>query len=533
MTIFERLVAMLRASDEKANSTKRFLLLYSGFFSLIAAFVLIGHLRSGASFVMNTNGWKQYLKALAYYGDWLRAVVGGGLWTSLDKLPTYSVSLGYGSDIIGTLHYSTIGDPLNLLAALVPHSMIPHLYALLIFVRLYLAGLVFGLFVRDVIDPMPSMRPSVAGALSYTFFAYSVSLSVSHPFFVNPMITFPLMVWGVRRMLTTGNGKHILFVGTLLATVSSVYFLLPQMLLLAGYVVWLVVFGDTRISKQARGLLEVGATFALGVLCGAFVAYPALLAFVGAPTTGKDYTLLYSIRYYTNFFLGLSSIDSGLYSWAALGVSPAVLLAIVLLFMQREQHKGYKVLVVALLVFALIPFFGSIFNWGAYPTHRWTWAASLSGAYLLVFLWPELIDLSTDRRIVFVCIALGYYMLVSLVISASGLPSAGSITESFFGLVMTIALVTGAEHLEASIAQRGRLLFALVIAAIIGNVMVVYGRTYANYAAQFIPRAEVAAYESTDAAVLASLGDKNGFYRIGGDSPDANAFLLAGTYGTD
>lgn len=54
--------------------------------------------------------------------------------------------MGYGADILTTLHYYTIGDPLNLLSALVLPQYTEYLYNFLILLRMYLAGAAFSAY---------------------------------------------------------------------------------------------------------------------------------------------------------------------------------------------------------------------------------------------------------------------------------------------------------------------------------------------------------------------------------------------------
>ena len=73
-----------------------------------------------STFIWSVDGISQHYNALAYYGEYLRDI----LWNLFEKhsiiIPTYDFSIGYGADVLNTLHYYVIGDPLNLLAVFVP-----------------------------------------------------------------------------------------------------------------------------------------------------------------------------------------------------------------------------------------------------------------------------------------------------------------------------------------------------------------------------------------------------------------------------
>ncbi|MFR9098661.1 MAG: YfhO family protein [Anaerostipes hadrus] len=65
------------------------------------------------------DGLSQHFSALAYYGELLREFV-KNLIAGHPKLMMWNMSLGYGADVIATLNYYAIGDPLNLLYGFVP-----------------------------------------------------------------------------------------------------------------------------------------------------------------------------------------------------------------------------------------------------------------------------------------------------------------------------------------------------------------------------------------------------------------------------
>ena len=58
--------------------------------------------------------------SLIYFGQYIRSIVKSLFLQGKLVIPTWDFSLTMGSDIITTLHYYAIGDPLNLLYAAVP-----------------------------------------------------------------------------------------------------------------------------------------------------------------------------------------------------------------------------------------------------------------------------------------------------------------------------------------------------------------------------------------------------------------------------
>ena len=110
----------------------------------------------------------------------------------------WDFSLGTGSDILTTLNYYVIGEPLNLLSVFVPARYTEYLYDFLIILRLYFAGLAFMQFCRVMGRKGNGI---IAGAVIYVFTGYTMFVAVRHPFFITPMIFFPLILTGVEKIL--------------------------------------------------------------------------------------------------------------------------------------------------------------------------------------------------------------------------------------------------------------------------------------------------------------------------------------------
>lgn len=103
---------------------------------------------NGKSFIWNEDGYAQHNLALTYYGKWLRDIIRNILFEHTFSILLWDFSLGTGSDILTTLNYYVIGEPLNLLFVFVSARYTEYLYDFLIILRLYFAGLAFMHFCR-------------------------------------------------------------------------------------------------------------------------------------------------------------------------------------------------------------------------------------------------------------------------------------------------------------------------------------------------------------------------------------------------
>ena len=130
------------------DSKKDFYLLYTLVFGVIAGFIYYQFAGNGKSLVWSHDGIPQHLNSLAYYGRYLREVLHTIFVEHKLELPMWDMNIGYGSDILTTLHYYVIGDPLTLLSVFVPADKTEVLYEVLIFLRIYLAGISFVFIIR-------------------------------------------------------------------------------------------------------------------------------------------------------------------------------------------------------------------------------------------------------------------------------------------------------------------------------------------------------------------------------------------------
>ena len=125
---------------------KKFFLLYSAAFLVCAALCYFWFIINKKTLIINSDGWRQHFAAFVYFGKYGREILETLFETHKFVLPQWDFSIGLGSDILTTLHFYAIGDPLDLLSIACPAKYAAYLYSLLSLFRLYLAGLSFGAF---------------------------------------------------------------------------------------------------------------------------------------------------------------------------------------------------------------------------------------------------------------------------------------------------------------------------------------------------------------------------------------------------
>ena len=135
-------------SKEKSRKEKKadFYILYTIVFAVISLFIYGCFYFNGKSLIWSHDGVPQHINALAYYGKYLRNVLKTLVIDHKIFFPMWDMHIGFGSDILTTLHYYVIGDPLTLLSVFVPEKNTEILYEILIFLRIYLAGITFSIY---------------------------------------------------------------------------------------------------------------------------------------------------------------------------------------------------------------------------------------------------------------------------------------------------------------------------------------------------------------------------------------------------
>lgn len=379
---------------------KHLLVWYTALFAVACLLLCVTDLVHGRSLLyagadQSGDGLIQHFNALAYYGEWLRTLA-HNLWVEHRlEVPLWDCSIGLGGDVLTTLSYYVLGDPLCLLAGFVPAEQTELLYNFLVVLRLYLAGLAFLAYACH-----RGCRPfgAVVGAIVYAFSFYSTVVAVLHPYYLNPLIYLPLLLLGMDRLLA-GRGWAGFVLAVFLAAVSNFYFFYMLTLVMVGYAVlacWQKYHAvPTGWSKAfARNLWQGTVCYLLGLGMAAFLFLPSAVAVLGGNRVGggASVPLVYEPIYYAKLIVAFVNASADYYS--ALGYTTIGVLAVGLLFL--TPLRRYVALKVAFLLGAMglcIPFVGHLFNGFGYVVNRWVWAFCFVVAYIVARMMPRLVRL--------------------------------------------------------------------------------------------------------------------------------------------
>jgi uncharacterized membrane protein YfhO len=471
----------------------QYYLVYTLLFVLCAGLVFAPFICKGLSLVWEKDGMYQHVIALMYLGNWLREIVFGVVSGKGLVIPLWDFSLGYGSDIATTLHYYAFGDPLNLLSVFVPDGGTECLYAALIVVRIYLAGLCFSLFCSKM---GLGRVPTLAGALAYAFCGWVIFAGVRHPYFLNPLIYFPLLLLGFEKVFRK-ESPVLLMVAVFVSCISNFYFF--YMLIIGTVIYALLRFFSTPCRHRLRAFGTLFARSCLyvtvGILMAAFVLLPVLAFFLDTDrsSTSVLYDPLFELDSYLRYILSFAT-PVVVENWSALGFSGPVILGVFVLFATRGNYP-LKIIFIVAIAGLMLPAVGSFFNGFSYATHRWSWMIALIVCFVFAKVWPQLTQMRGRSYGIMVGMLLAYSAICLLVCQYGDVGNIDIIGPAVaFSLVLAFAaaaLIPLAQRVSIRYSEPilSVLLIGLLVVGIAGNTFFKYD--VQGYASAYVKRGDV------------------------------------------
>lgn len=396
---------------------------YTLMFLLMCIVAFLPFFTEGKSFVWGAgveDGLSQHFSALAYYGEALREFF-RNLLAGHPKLVMWDMSLGYGADILSTLNYYAIGDPLNLLYGFVSPKNTETMYNFMIVLRMYLAGITFIMYARKM---KKRSYGTVIGALVYVFSGFCFRLGLRHPFFINPMIYFPLLCLGIEKIYQ--RERPYVFIFAVCVSAMSNYYFLYMLTIFAVIYVWIRFYKYTEENKMKNfclTILKFGMYYTLGIAMAAVILLPSVIGFLGNGRYGNGVDwkslIVYPGKYYLLFienFIGYGNMGSNTNA----GYLPIVgIVVLFTLFSQRMKHKKYRAAFIASIIALILPIFGYAFNGFSYANNRWAFALSFIVALLTAEMYPRLFVMS-KRQQIGIGAGIIIYTVFCIIVNASG-----------------------------------------------------------------------------------------------------------------
>lgn len=382
------------------NETFRYYFFLSLSLCTIIASIYIWWPIAGKAPVELWDGQSQHFLSFVYFGEYVRELLKNIFIEHSFSIPTYDFSIGYGQDIIGTLHYYIIGDPFSILAIFAKPNHAEFAFFAGILLRIFFSGISMSIFLRS--KKIANYQSYIATFI-YVFSGFLISAASRHPYFINPMIYLPLLCLGVDHIFNKKSGKLFAFM-TFISVVSNFYFLYMLTLLVFLYAVYSYInLYSIKNYKLLLYLLGKSiANYLLGIMMGAVIFLPVVNQFFNTGRSGIGPTTerLYTKTFYLNFFKNFISPVFGAEAWTITAFSPLVIIIFACILYQTSKKKKFAIIdlcsVSLLTLFLLLPIFGSFFNGFSYSANRWIFGYTFFLSLLTAKYLPFLIDLTSD-----------------------------------------------------------------------------------------------------------------------------------------
>lgn len=509
---------------------------YSVLFIVLAFCCFSWFIVSGKSLIWQIDGWNQHFKALVYYAQYLRRIIRTLLFEHQLVIPEWDFNIGEGGDILTALHYYVIGDPIAMLSVFVPTRVMHYFFSASCVLRLYLSGiafsmLCFGTGLRDRYGIM-------AGALTYSFCMWGLMNAARHPYFLNPMIYFPLIILGIEKIIKKEK-PYLFIIMVTISAVSNFYFFYMIVLLTVVYAlirfanIYIYIYNSdlkAAFREYALALVRLAGYALTGAMMAGALLLPMLMVFLHdsrLSSVSQPFHWLYNLSYYTK--LPSIIISSATSYWLYLGLTAPALLAVFTLFMDKQKHLLLKILFSVCAVITLFPIGGRILNGLSYMTNRWCWAFALLCMYILSCEWENLLSASMKKWIsMLICSSIFYCVCIFFEASRN------AATFSAIPLLFLSLLVIEDRQALKMVGRdmRAQLLLLIAMAGLVNNAFWKYSPGGEFYAKEFKKNRNVwKDWDSNETAAVKAVADDS-FVRYSGRSITKNANLVNGVSNT-
>ena len=390
---------------------KRYLFLtYTILFAILCMIVFYPFFTNHLSLIWGRSGedgTSQHLASLLYYGDYIRTFFSNLIHGNF-QFPMWNNSIGFGSDILTTLNYYAIGDPLNIVYVFANKANASYLYTFMTLFRAYLVGIsfiIFGCYFKK--NPYGIL----IGSFTYIFSGVFLNYAIRHPFFLNPMIYLPLLIICVEKIYRKEK-PYLFTIMVAISAMSNFYFF--YMLTAVAVIYALIRFPVYKEAGFFKTLGRFAGWYILGLGLSMILLLPVIIAFMGnaRSSSGVNYfsIFLYQRKYYQSLILQSIGFHLPGRGTSLNFIALAYCGGIVLLLKKSKERFPYKASLILGVVFTLFPIFAYVLHAFSYPMNRWHFALAFIIGAVLMEVYEDLLNLTLLQKIGIVFGIIFYYM---------------------------------------------------------------------------------------------------------------------------
>lgn len=409
----------------KEASSKKYYAVYSICFIFTVLILSVPFIKSGKGLIQYHDMLQQYYYAFEYFSDYLQEIIRTLFESGKLEIPMWDFQIGMGADILTSLNYYVIGDPLNLISVFFKNSHLEYVFHFLLIFRVYLAGICFSMFSRKI-----GYRGwyTLGATYIYIFSIYTYYSIFMYAAFINPFIYLPLLLLGIEKILR--KESPLVFVSSVFVSLCSNFYFF-YMLVILVVIYYLIRYFTINVSEQyhkekkgafiqfLKDTIRIFIFALVGVLMSLVIFLPILIAFFNQ---GREvYSNLNNLFFYnlTEYMQLASAFISPkiLKNYNLLGYCPIVIIAIILLFRTKDKEKkevsALKIGVIVLSLFLIIPIFSSMMNGFSYSNNRWLFGYAFLLALIVEFVLGNLKNY-TKKDYGYIYLAIISYILLVL-----------------------------------------------------------------------------------------------------------------------
>ena len=540
----------IRRFDSKSERNKR-IIYYTIYTIIFLVMVLIAYLQfalNGKSFIWNSDGLAQHFPVLTYYSKLLRQTINSIFMGNGLQFPLWDFSIGAGADIITTLNYYGVGDPLCILAALFSVDKMEWGYSLLVLLRMYLAGVTFSAYCKEM---GRGRFATLAGTWAYIFCGFVVAAGVRHPFFINPMIILPLLLLGIEKVFKKKT-PYVLILAVFYAAITGVYFFYMLGILAGIYVLirgW-TYCGANKIKDFMVNLGKLIGCVGVGILLSGIIFIPNIISLLNSTRmqTKAIVEMFYDSKYYLEAPIKFLS-GTALGSWTHFGYVALIAVSVFMMFSYRRKYTQLKIGFIILTIMLCLPYAGHVMNGFAYVSNRWVWGYSFLLAFIMVTMFPKIVNIDAKRFKALLVVATIYLLYLGWFLFSGtsstdtrklALLAIGQYLVLLVIMVLIFILRSSAKKKEVKDGAKTYTTLAkfALLATVIVNILLLSLAFYApqgrDYVAEFCSIGTAYNRQTKVANVVGAIEDGDEFYRYSENAYDKgqldNSALIAGMH---
>lgn len=410
------------------KQSSKLVMTYTFLFFILAICLFAPYYFTNTSLIWQSDGIAQHYPALVQWQSDLKNIIFN------HKFPiNWSWQLGLGNDYYQTFSYYTLGDIFTYGTAFISEKHLLTYYNVMIIIRLYLAGLACLMFIQHWFKSSPTWQYQVA-ALTYVFSGYTAFSAFEHPFFINPLIIFPLLIWSMHYALTKNKYSPLILMA-FWTIWNNFYF--AFMLIIGLIVFWIGYHYQHKTWLAWQSHLKILVAGIIALMLAAPLFFPSVDAVLNSARTNSGlangltiYPLYYYLALPGNLIANLTTPSF----WLTGGFSAISVMAIIFSLRRWHRYQLFNILWIITFLGCCTPLFAAILNGGSSPSNRWLFMLSLPISVMLFQMLEHLSELTLHDYLSF--------FIIGIVATISLLITSNFNLNMQFGMIIAIYFVT-------------------------------------------------------------------------------------------